>query len=40
MDHNYWIKTADEKETITYKRLLGAGGYGEVHEVRCDEGIV
>jgi len=40
MDHDYWVKRADEQETIAYKRHLGAGGYGEVHEVRCAEGIV
>jgi serine/threonine protein kinase len=30
--HNYFIKRAGEAK-VTHVKLLGAGGFGEVHEV-------
>jgi hypothetical protein len=32
MDAGHWTKREGEKG-VSYKRLIGAGGYGEIHEV-------
>jgi hypothetical protein len=33
-DTRYWL-TQEDEEHISHVRIIGTGGYGEVHEVLC-----